>query len=407
MNFYSVSSFKFSPVFIQKTQGGSLEKALSLLDRALAVSSRCIQFVDISEKGIPVIREESIQISSLEILAKVVIGVLLLPLTIIAIALKIILRTAFCYKTPSSEEWVHLAPPTPEIEKKQLPSSKKDAPQKIAERELLKDLEPSVSIRNFSETERSLLKTRLKNSLSEEEMRPVEKFYAEVRDLISRRQRIEAISQEMQTEIARKEETLMQIKQLEERLQKVAEFTPEDYQVKPSLSATVTKKQEEVQEIDRAIQELEEEQQAIKNHDIQTKEDLQRKFNVVILSEKDLSLEEDLIFEYPDTPGLTGKRFFIRNPKAMRNGDGYVLYSSFERGRLPLEKKVASYTSMFTFWQGSKEAREALLREEQILQVGYWNYQPAFSQLGEQIMVIAESSLSHKLLNEFLERHRI
>ncbi|WP_213318319.1 hypothetical protein [Chlamydiifrater volucris] len=107
--FYSPSvSFSFSTKFIEKSNGGCLERSLAFLDRVLAISSRCIRFIDVSDTGNVLIREELLLISSVEILAKVVIGILLLPLTIIALALRIILRMAFYCKETSSKEWVEV-----------------------------------------------------------------------------------------------------------------------------------------------------------------------------------------------------------------------------------------------------------------------------------------------------------
>ncbi|WP_213357674.1 hypothetical protein [Chlamydiifrater phoenicopteri] len=100
MSFSPITSLSFSPTFLQK-EGGALEKAIETLDRILAISSRCVQFLDITENGELLFKEASFTISTPELILKVVVGILLLPLTILALALSIILKGAFYYKHSS------------------------------------------------------------------------------------------------------------------------------------------------------------------------------------------------------------------------------------------------------------------------------------------------------------------
>ncbi|WP_213318318.1 hypothetical protein [Chlamydiifrater volucris] len=105
-----ITTFQFSPKFME-SKGGCLEKSISILDRILSVSPACICFLDVSENGSVVIEEKKLPIPRTEVIIKVFVGVLLLPLTIIAFALKIILKTAFYYKYSHKGEWVKFEEP--------------------------------------------------------------------------------------------------------------------------------------------------------------------------------------------------------------------------------------------------------------------------------------------------------
>ncbi|WP_213357675.1 hypothetical protein [Chlamydiifrater phoenicopteri] len=117
MSLSPTTSLAFSRTFLQK-EGGALEKTIAALDRILAISSKCIQFVDVTSKKELLFQEDSFSISSSELALKTIIGILLLPLTILALALSIILKGVFYYKHSSKEFKESLGNIQPKDEKK-------------------------------------------------------------------------------------------------------------------------------------------------------------------------------------------------------------------------------------------------------------------------------------------------
>ncbi|WP_213357672.1 hypothetical protein [Chlamydiifrater phoenicopteri] len=195
MTFFSpLVAFDFSPKFLEKTGGGSLEKSLAMLDRILAVSSKCFRFIDLSSDGKLLIKEESNPISCVKIIAKVALGILLLPITIIALALKIILRIAFYNKESSSKEWVLLND------------------EEAAEIE-----EPEDLVRAFSQKELQSITPKLSKDLGERDLYLLKNLYAKIRyDFSSGRRKLEDLEKELDLEFLAKKtmdpEELMTLK---------------------------------------------------------------------------------------------------------------------------------------------------------------------------------------------------
>ncbi|WP_213357673.1 hypothetical protein [Chlamydiifrater phoenicopteri] len=400
MGFCSATSFEFSPVFIQKTRGGGLEKTISLLDRALAVSSNCIRFVDVSETGAPMIEEQVIKISSIEVVAKVIIGILLLPLTILALALKVILRSVFYCKTPPKEEWISAIPPKEE----RIPEIPL-APSKPALEALEEEKKEEADIIGpFSEEERTLLKDRLKqvNFISDEESKLIENLYAKIRECMRRKDQVSSTKEKLSENERAKEEALQTLQKQKEKLQEAESAEQKDSYRIAFLEGQIEDSQKRVETIEQKIADLQTELREYESRAIPTREDLEKEFGVVILSDRDLTLKENLSFEWPKHECFRGKLFTICYPMAIPMASGDIMFrTSYDRGSSLFKERQVCYTNLALFWKGDKESREALLKEEHLLQLGPWYYQPYPLQLGEKILVVVESLLAKNLFDKY------
>ncbi|WP_213318321.1 hypothetical protein [Chlamydiifrater volucris] len=171
MKFSPITSLSFSPEFIYKTHGGVLEKTLSLLDRILQVSSKCIQLLDVTEEGVLIFKETSFSISNLEMVTRVIAGILLLPLTILALALSILLKGVFYYKY-ASREWKQIS---------EVQQPKKLEPEKLSKIEK-KNTDPAISQEVPESTSKPVINPKLKSTLIKEEEALAKKVFNLVKD---------------------------------------------------------------------------------------------------------------------------------------------------------------------------------------------------------------------------------